>query len=170
MGELDRAREDLMTVGAPAVHRFVIDHRHYDRAGPEWSDLYARVRGAIPNGKIAIYLLRTQDPDEGVQPFIRDYFVETKVTGDGRSRNNDRLSATLYVGSSRKMAVRLREHLGFCSRKTYALKLSDWYPAEELPIELVCATYGDETSTVVASLEDALWEQLQPMFGRKGAR
>ncbi len=69
------------------------------------------------------------------------------------------------------MSVRLREHIGFCSKSTYSLKLSEWYPAEPYPLQLMCAVYPVGTAQkVIGALEDALWDRMNPMFGRKGSR
>lgn len=81
-------------------------------------------------------------------------------------------SLCIYVGSSESMADRLGQHLGYGPARTYALQLIHW--ASELPsmqIDFVCARYAAGTSLdVIQALEDALWKQLQPMFGRLGAR
>lgn len=171
INELDRARSDLQSVGEPKVCRFRIDGSHLIKASTELAALLAEVEIAIPRGEIAIYYLQSIDTNEEAIALIRAFFAETKQKGDGRSRDNKRNSNVLYVGSSRKMTTRLREHVGFCSRSTYALKLSNWYPAVELPLQLICAAYSANTSaTVIGALEDALWERLQPMYGRKGSR
>lgn len=75
----------------------------------------------------------------------------------------------LYVGSSRSLATRFRDHLGFGAKGTYALQLVHWAPALALPLEFVCAKYAEDTpAEVIAALEDALWDTKRPMFGRKG--
>jgi hypothetical protein len=75
----------------------------------------------------------------------------------------------LYVGSSRSLATRLRDHLGFGPKGTYALQLLHWAPPLSLQLEFVCARYAEDTPTeVIAALEDTLWEARRPMFGRKG--
>jgi hypothetical protein len=75
----------------------------------------------------------------------------------------------LYVGSSRSLATRFRDHLGFGPKGTYALQLLHWAPPLSLQLEFVCARYAEDAPTeVIAALEDALWEARRPMFGRKG--
>lgn len=76
-----------------------------------------------------------------------------------------------YVGSSRSLATRLKEHLGYGARGTYALQLTHWATALPLQLDFVCARYAKDTSAVVVqALEDTLWEARQPMFGRRGAK
>jgi len=75
-----------------------------------------------------------------------------------------------YVGSSRAVAKRVRDHLGYGARGTYALQLVHWAP-ESLPLDFVCARYADDTPfEVVQALEDTLWETKRPMFGRQGRK
>ena len=52
-------------------------------------------------------------------------------------------AACLYVGSSRSLAKRLRDHLGFGAKGTYALQLVHWAPPLSLQLEFVCARYAD---------------------------
>ena len=76
-----------------------------------------------------------------------------------------------YVGSSRSLATRLKEHLGFGAKGTYALQLVHWATGLSLRLDLVCARYAQDTpADVVQALEDTLWAARRPMFGRRGAR
>lgn len=75
-----------------------------------------------------------------------------------------------YVGSSRSVAKRVRDHLGYGAKGTYALQLVHWAP-ESLQLDFVCARYADDTPfEVVQALEDTLWETKRPMFGRQGRK
>lgn len=168
--DLERVKADLVEIDVPEVFRFGIEGEVYEKTGAAWACLLADIEAVCPSGVAVVYAISILEGSEEVRKIVRDFFSESKAKGDRRSRDNLRTSQVLYVGSSRKMAVRLREHLGFCSRKTYALKLSEWYPAAELPLELKCAVFGGASAAAVAALEDALWERLQPMYGRKGAR
>jgi len=81
-------------------------------------------------------------------------------------------SQYLYVGSSHDIFKRIKEHLGIGAKSTYALNLSYWsqdFPS--LEISLHYAQYADDTdSDLLQTLEDTLWIEKQPMFGRKGGR
>lgn len=169
---LETMKADLVRAGDPEVTiEFAIDGRHMFVGDREVCELLGAITTTIPKGCMTLYCIAPRDTDERAAQVIRDFFTESKRRGDGRSRDNQRLSSVLYVGTSRKMATRTKEHLGFCSRSTYGLKLSEWYPAADLPLRLTCSVFPPGTSgTVVSVLEDALWERLRPMFGRKGAR
>lgn len=170
MRELERARSDLASAPDPSLSVFEIDIGHFVQ-GEACNTLRREIAAAIPVGAVTIYYIRPRLVGGETLARIQTRFVESRRGKDGRSRVNGRQSDILYVGSSRKMSVRMREHLGFCSPSTYALKLSDWYPPEDLPLQLFCAIYPPGISaTLIGAPEDALWERLQPMFGRKGAR
>lgn len=77
----------------------------------------------------------------------------------------------LYVGSSRSLAKRLKDHLGFGAPGTYALQLVHWATPLSLQLDFVCAKYAQGTRPeVVQALEDTLWEIRRPMCGRRGAK
>jgi hypothetical protein len=79
--------------------------------------------------------------------------------------------ACLYVGGSQSVAKRLRDHLGYGAKKTYALQLIHWAGPLSLEVEFVCAKYSDDTPSVaLQALEDTLWETSAPMLGRRGRR
>ncbi len=84
-------------------------------------------------------------------------------------------SVTLYVGSSRDFASRLRQHLGLANETTYAMHLSRWVPdaLSKVPLTLECWTVEDSARLrpeVLQTLEDYLWMHSQPALGRRGAR
>ena len=77
----------------------------------------------------------------------------------------------MYVGSSEKVYQRLKEHLGFGAQGTYSLQLTCWANSFDLEIEFECAKYSATIGRkVLQVLEDTLWAELLPMFGRQGAR
>ena len=101
-------------------------------------------------------------------------FADAKDTDGDERRCYPRLNAPssiLYVGSSEKIHQRLKEHLGFGSKKTFSLQLAAWARQLDLALKICCAQYpADTPSEVLQALEDTLWFELKPMFGRQGAR
>ena len=76
-----------------------------------------------------------------------------------------------YVGSSQTVAKRFAEHLGYGSKKTYALQLLHWARPIGLRVKLTCAKYPNCTPySVLQALEDTLWDNKAPMFGRQGRK
>lgn len=171
MEELDQARRELAEVPAPALFDFQIVGSHHDLGSEGFAALMRDLRAAVPKGSTVIYALRPLDGRDDTIELVHTLFETSKTQKGWRSRDNQRLSPWLYVGSSRNITKRIKEHLGFGSETTYALKLSAWLPLDDFPLELTCAVYPEGLSaTVISALEDALWERLKPMFGRKGSR
>lgn len=82
-----------------------------------------------------------------------------------------KVSRCFYVGGSQNIPQRLKEHLGFGAKKTYALQLAYWAPPLKIELKFVCAQYSSHVNEdVLQALEDALWDRLTPMFGRRGRR
>jgi hypothetical protein len=80
-------------------------------------------------------------------------------------------SSCIYVGSSEKIHQRIKEHLGYGAKGTYSLQLAAWAVPHNLSLKLWCAQYSEDTASgVLQALEDTLWSELKPMFGRQGAR
>ncbi|MFK4794653.1 hypothetical protein [Sphingobium sp. ZW T5_29] len=88
-----------------------------------------------------------------------------------RLNGDDAECAALYVGSSRNTVSRLRQHLGFGPVKTYALHIAAWARGLEGNILLSVHRYGDETTDeMLVALEDQLWAEMKPAFGRRGTK
>ena len=104
---------------------------------------------------------------------VERVFVHAK-THETNERAHPRLNNSgkcFYVGSSKSVAKRLTEHLGYGTNKTYALQLIHWARPFSLDLEFVCAKYPANTpSDVVQVLEDTLWKIKAPMFGRQGRK
>lgn len=100
-------------------------------------------------------------------------FKEAKET-----RKNDRAycrlnpaSALLYVGSSSDLDSRIKQHLGFGNKGTYAMQLRHWLPEREGMLRIQAWRFSKEIDgAVVQAIEDGLWASNKPMFGRQGAR
>jgi hypothetical protein len=94
------------------------------------------------------------------------------------TKKNDRayprlnhISRCFYVGSSQDLPGRLKQHLGYGPKGTFALQLAHWANTFELELEFQCAKYQSGLAAEVYQiLEDTLWEDMSPMFGRKGMK
>ena len=120
--------------------------------------------------KACLYYFECRSADVDLAK-VEHAFVKAKARKT-RKRAYPHLNAQgtcLYVGSSRSLATRFRDHLGFGPKGTYALQLVHWTPALSLQLEFVCARYAEGTpAEVIAVLEDSLWDARRPMFGRRG--
>lgn len=104
-------------------------------------------------------------------PTIQSAFSSAKATEAG-NRAYARLNSpsnVFYVGGSSALSKRVSEHLGFGHKSTYAMHLAQWIQPFPLQLEIRAARFSSDTDrSLVQVLEDALWLQLRPMFGRKG--
>jgi hypothetical protein len=83
----------------------------------------------------------------------------------------EKLPPCLYVGSSSNIYQRLKEHLGYGAKTTFSLQLAHWTQRLDLELNFTCAKYiNSPQPEVFQALEDTLWGQLHPMFGRRGGR
>jgi hypothetical protein len=101
-------------------------------------------------------------------------FSRSKKKNNGKkafAKENTECSC-LYVGGSKSLALRTKQHLGMSeSKKTYSLQLSLWASGLGMNLRIHCARYEVETDPIVVqALEDALWDEKEPMFGKRGAR
>ena len=157
--------ERLSSCAAPSEHVTTIGVRHGSGQGL----VEVREKLGHTRNRLVVYVIQIA---HGVSPAdARAAFVECRGTPYKFSRHNRHAadSDCLYVGSSAKFVQRVAEHLGAGHPATYALHLCRWFP----PNAELRVTYGvmPETADAVltAALEDRLWDQLGPMFGRRGA-
>jgi len=121
-------------------------------------------------GRACLYYLECRSADVDLTK-VEAAFTKARAR---KARAYPRLNSPgtcLYVGSSRSLSKRLRDHLGYGARSTYALQLAHWATPLALHLDFVCAKYAEDIPReVMQALEDTLWQVRRPMFGRRGAR
>jgi hypothetical protein len=136
------------------------------------SSLLREVSAWAGAGQVCLYYVECRSADVDLTE-IAGAFAAAKAR-KRRARAYPRMNSPgtcLYVGSSRSMGKRLREHLGYGAAGTYALQLAHWATPLSLQLDFVCAKYPEDTPPeVMQALEDTLWQVRRPMFGRRGAR
>jgi hypothetical protein len=126
---------------------------------------------ATDNGQRYIYYFRVTDASD----LDRGYHQYEKAKKDGKggrayARLNQQ-SEYLYVGSSQNVALRTKEHLGYGSRTTYAMQLAYWAHDLAMDVEFRCIGFPERANPkALQALEDGIWEELNPMLGRQGAK
>jgi hypothetical protein len=90
------------------------------------------------------------------------------------NKERGRYGYCLYVGSCRNNPQnRIRHHLGPLYNMS-GLHLSEWWKektGEDRPIQVIVVEFGGNIEPEYLSLiEDALWEEYKPLFGKKGPR
>jgi len=90
------------------------------------------------------------------------------------SKHNERISETLYVGSSMEnFKSRLKDHLGVKKGlRTYGLHLSKWDAEIDYSIRVkvykVKLSSGNQIErNIVELIEQEFWDQLLPVFGKR---
>lgn len=140
--------------------------------GGEQPPVIAEVKKWSENGCLYLYTFNIVS-DIIDSSIIMEAYSAAKASKKGNrayARLN-RPSKCMYVGSSKKINQRLKEHLGFGAKGTYALQLAYWANQLPLEFELECAKYSPGIAAeVIQALEDTLWFEQHPMFGRQGAR
>lgn len=131
------------------------------------------VKDWFKKGRLYLYTFQIATERVNTSELLRKYSKakDEKTVGRAYARPHKNASAYLYVGSSEKIHKRLKEHLGFGAKGTYALQLAYWANAVGIDVNFECARYPEGTAhDVIQAIEDTLWSDLLPMFGRQGAR
>jgi len=134
--------------------------------------ILAEVAGWADKSKLSVYYFDCVSPDVDLAAIVQT-FADAKAheRNDRAYPRLNQQNQCLYVGSSQSVSKRLSEHLGYGAARTYALQLLHWARPLNLKLRFVCAKYGDKTDyEVVQALEDALWQNKKPMFGRQGRK
>ena len=80
-------------------------------------------------------------------------------------------SSCLYVGSSKGLTSRIKQHFGFGPKGTFAMQLCHWCEGLDLDISLNIYSFNQDISTqAFQAFEDGAWNALKPMLGRQGKR
>ena len=97
---------------------------------------------------------------------------ESKKAGRAYARlNKNFISPCLYVGSSKGLISRIKQHLGFGPKGTYAMHLYHWCKNLNLDITIDIYTFDKEVSKeAFQAFEDGAWSILKPMLGRQGKK
>ena len=95
---------------------------------------------------------------------------ESKKSERAYARLN-RKSHCLYVGSSKGLIPRIKQHLGFGPKGTFAMQLCYWCENLDLDITLNIYVFGNGISIkAFQAFEDGAWDSLKPMLGRQGKK
>lgn len=94
-----------------------------------------------------------------------------RIGGDYARINAENLRTyTIYVGRSKTLRARLRQHLGAKSGGVYSLHLQRWATSVDVDIRISYLKFSGEDDLLVQAIEDGIWQSLTPAFGRKGGR
>ncbi len=125
----------------------------------------------------ALYLYVISLTAEGSIDRCIEQFVEEKNRNVGGRRfarvnsNHNGHQGVLYVGSSKTIGARIKQHLGYSYPATYSLQIDAWKDGLDGGVRLEILRFVAGTPThVLQAVEDALWALLKPAFGRQGSK
>ena len=112
-------------------------------------------------------------PDESILDNVYTSYKtakENKKSERAYARLNKK-SHCLYVGSSKGLVPRIKQHLGFGPKGTFAMQLCYWCEGLDLDITLKIYAFGNGISVkAFQAFEDGAWDSLKPMLGRQGKK
>ena len=126
-----------------------------------------RIANIIPvTGRFIYYFSSAETPR------VIASFTDYTDSANKRSRYNDQhlISPCLYVGSSKSLRKRFKEHCGICNKATYALKFKNWIKDHPIQLEFHYCEIHTDDQEILQNLEDGLWLRLKPVFGKYGGK
>ncbi len=85
----------------------------------------------------------------------------------------------LYVGSSKNIKKRLKEHLFCCNKESYAMHLDTWFYENDKEKHITIYIWdfsnffdcdNNKNLEYLQTIEDLLWNNYEPLFGRQGKK
>lgn len=118
-----------------------------------------------------VYIIRSSAGPTIVATLAKQLAEARKAHADYSRLNGENLpTSTLYVGRSKTLRVRLRQHLGAEGRGVFSLHLQRWASSNDAMIQISILQFSGVDDLLVQAVEDGLWASLRPAFGRKGER
>lgn len=121
-----------------------------------------------------IYIIRVPQNRIDAVAELRELLGEARKIGGDYARINPRAESlrtnTIYVGRSKTLRARLRQHLGAKSGGVYSLHLQRWATSVDVDIQISYLKFAGADDLLVQAIEDGIWQSLTPAFGRKGGR
>ncbi|MEQ8881301.1 MAG: GIY-YIG nuclease family protein [Cyclobacteriaceae bacterium] len=97
--------------------------------------------------------------------------VRNKPRVLGKTHNTSRYnhqhnSEFLYVGSSKNLIQRIKQHLGDGNKRTYSLDLIYWFP-KDVDIAINIYSLSSQEQELIETIEQAIWDEAKPLFGKR---
>lgn len=148
-------------------------------------DLIATIAERIPTGgrkedigSKYIYTFALTQSDKQKLQSLSDCFNlarETQKSNGGiqslcKLNKIEHSSQALYVGRSSTPRARFRAHMSKDAAGPYAIRFMAWATSLNLDINFHLVQFKGLNDHSAQVLEDALWDELNPLLGRRGAR
>ena len=122
------------------------------------------------------YIYRFFVENSSIASELYTCLIDSKLRADN-DRKYSRVNTTssdslcLYVGSSKSVTQRMKQHLGYAHPAVYSLHMRSWSNLPDASVRLEILKYpGDVGQDVLQAIEDSLWQSSMPLFGKQGAR
>ena len=125
------------------------------------------------NGRF-IYIITNTGTDKSIER-IRKTYSKFDISNKPRvnnvtfniSRFNKKHSTnTLYVGTSKSIKSRIKQHLGYGPKRTYSMDLVHWFP-NQIDISLSIYKVSTNNEFAIELIEQAIWDLKEPQFGKR---
>jgi GIY-YIG catalytic domain len=91
------------------------------------------------------------------------------ITLNASRFNKGHESEYLYVGSSKNIKSRIRQHLGDGNLRTYSLHLKHWFP-KKINLALYIYEIDSQNHEVIEAIEQGIWDIIKPIFGKRSGQ
>lgn len=120
-----------------------------------------------------IYIINSLGTDDSSE-FINKTYSSFDITNKPRvlgktfniSRFNETYSKTLYVGTSKSLKARVKQHFGYDNKRIYPLDLIHWFP-KNIDISLNVYEVSTKNQLAIELLEQSIWDMKEPQFGKR---
>lgn len=124
-----------------------------------------------------IYLFRINNSDKHLGKIKEVYSTFNKgnkprvpgVTFNIARFNKEHDTSVLYVGSSKKIRNRIKQHLGDGNKRTYSLDLCQWFP-KGVDLALEIYSINSDNQQVLETVEQGFWDTYKPLFGKRSGQ
>lgn len=119
-----------------------------------------------------VYVIRVAEPAADTVSSLRKALTKAREIGGDYCRVIEPCpdTTTLYVGRSKSLKTRLRQHLGAGGAGVYAMHLERWATGIDADLSISYMQFVNQHDLLVQAIEDGIWESLRPAFGRKGGK
>lgn len=125
----------------------------------------------IDKEKRLIYKMSLETSIENKQILKAAECIKKSRAVSRRNKDEDSKDNVLYIGSKQKnFEQRLKEHLGYGSKSTYALQLVHWRDkiSSDFIIKIELYYYDELPYMMLKNIEHALWYHYKPILGQGG--
>jgi len=125
-----------------------------------------------------IYIFKITESDNAIKTIIEAYLkfdkknkprVLGKTHNVSRFNKSSNTTSCLYVGSSKSLKSRIKQHLGDGGKRTYSLDLHHWFP-KNIDVTIDIYSGNSANQQTIEMIEHGFWDAYQPQFGKRSGQ